>query len=761
MRRCGVFFRRFWLPLLFVAPLVFALGSFAWRARPPIVSVLMPVYNGEAHLRRALESACEQTLKRIEIICVDDGSTDGTAEILRKMARDDGRISVLRNEVNRGTLYSRIRAVEASRGRYILWLDADDELFPDIARLASRTAAKRRTDCVHFCSECAKCGVCAPAGKLIDPAEEFLEKDELLPSLAREKSVWYLWNKLFSAKAMRIAARRLGPYAEGRNIVYVEDLPLLWNAWKESRSCVGIRAVGYRHYVGVGVCNSASTTASCAKQFLMDSAKVTAILVEQERGEENFQLAQDVRLVAAKRFLPMIQRLPSGDGIDLFRSYMAEFPDEMQFEIFSAMLEQFPAWATVAATAIEFPRRAERGSNGKISLLLRIPTLAVGGVERVVSLLANHWASDPRYDVTVAIDKDAAITFPTAPNVRVVRISPASSGHSHNADIYALAKKIPMDACICINYGNWYFYPMMKFIGVPVCLQEHNFYFRSVFLDRGTILWRKLAYAGCAAVSCLSSVDLYRWRRDGVRNSLVLNNPLTFDPESVVMSDQNNKNVLWIGRWTEDAKRPHLTIEAFSKVLKRVPDAKLLMIGMAVGKDREYKERCERMIEDLAIEDSVTVLSFRDVEPYLRNGALLMMSSSIEGAPMVIVEAKAHGLPVAMMELKYVEVAKAGCIQTPKNDVDALADAVSDLLEDRQRRIELGLAGADDVRKNYSNRATFKKYEKLIDAMIAGPAAVADMCESEWLPDALEAECILDDEEQSLRALVRSMREGS
>jgi glycosyltransferase involved in cell wall biosynthesis len=234
-----------------------------------------------------------------------------------------------------------------------------------------------------------------------------------------------------------------------------------------------------------------------------------------------------------------------------------------------------------------------------------------------------------------------------------------------------------------------------------------------------------------------------------------LNNPLTFDPESVVLSNHDNRNVLWIGRWTEDAKRPHLAIETFAKVLKRVPDAKLYMIGMAVGKDREYQARCAKLIEELGIGNSVEILSFRNVEPYYRNGALLMMTSSIEGAPMVIMEAKAHGLPVAMMKLEYLEVAKAGCVQTPKNDVDALADVVANLLENRELRISLGKEGAADVRENFSNESVFKKYDKLVAAMMAGPESVMEMCDREQLPDQFTAERVLDEEEQSLNDVVR------
>jgi glycosyltransferase involved in cell wall biosynthesis len=733
---------------------------FLWL-RKPLVSILVPVYNGEAGLARALDSALGQTLGRIEVLCVDDGSTDRTGQILSDYAKKDRRIKVLQNGRNRGTFYSRLRAMAAAKGRHVLWLDADDELFPDIARRARAVAREQNADCVHFCTECAQGDRRLLAGKPLDPPDDdTLEEDELLPSLVEKHSVWYLWNKMYSGKVLRNAAQRLRPHAEEEHIAYVEDLPILWNAWRESNRCARIRDVGYRHYIGTGICSQVNEDSSHCRHYVLNSARVAGIILEQEWDTKNRELAQKLRSLAARRFLRPITNLPFASGVDLFRSYLAQFPDEMQFEIFSAMLEQNPPWTTAAANRMEFPRRAKRSEDGKISIVLRIPTLAVGGVERVVSLLANHWAKDPRYRVTLVIDSDSPVTYPVDPNVQFLRVSPPASGHPYNEDWYRLAQKIPMDVCICINYGNWFNYPLFKFLGVPILLQEHNFYCRSCFLDPGTLLWRKLSYAGCAAMSCLSQVDLYQWRKDGISRSLVLNNPLTFDPADIVPSDQSSKNVLWIGRWTEDAKRPHLAIEAFSKVLLRVPDAKLLLVGMAIGKDQQYQKRCIDRIRDLGIEDSVEVLSFRDVAPYYRDGALLMMTSSIEGAPMVITEAKAHGLPVVLMRLGYLDGAQVGCIQTPKNDVDALANAVANLLEDRELRLTLGRKGRADIIWNYSDGAAFQKYEDLIDAMIAGPEAVERMCAREPLPDPIEAENILAEEEASIFAVIRSLQKS-
>lgn len=97
----------------------------------PIVSVLTPVWNGEKYISSTIASVQEQTLTDWEMILVDDCSTDRTCEIIEAIAADDPRIRLLRQESNQGAGPARNRALEAARGRYIAYLDADDLWYPE------------------------------------------------------------------------------------------------------------------------------------------------------------------------------------------------------------------------------------------------------------------------------------------------------------------------------------------------------------------------------------------------------------------------------------------------------------------------------------------------------------------------------------------------------------------------------------------------------------------------------------------------------
>ena len=89
------------------------------------VSVIIPAHNGEKFLKRAIETALYQTIPPLEVIVVDDASTDRTREVVGSIK--DPRIRYLRNDVNRERAYTRNRGVEVARGDFIFFLDYDDE----------------------------------------------------------------------------------------------------------------------------------------------------------------------------------------------------------------------------------------------------------------------------------------------------------------------------------------------------------------------------------------------------------------------------------------------------------------------------------------------------------------------------------------------------------------------------------------------------------------------------------------------------------
>lgn len=91
-----------------------------------LITIVMPVYNTENYLEKCLKSVVEQTYKNLEIIIVDDGSTDNCYEIAKRFADVDSRILLLKNKKNKGLSYTRNRATEVMKGEYVCFIDSDD-----------------------------------------------------------------------------------------------------------------------------------------------------------------------------------------------------------------------------------------------------------------------------------------------------------------------------------------------------------------------------------------------------------------------------------------------------------------------------------------------------------------------------------------------------------------------------------------------------------------------------------------------------------
>jgi glycosyltransferase involved in cell wall biosynthesis len=108
----------------------------------PDVTVVIPVYNKSRHLSSCLESILNQKSVSLEVICVDDCSTDGSYEIAKKIAQNDSRLKLFINDTNKGASYSRNRGIALASGSYVQFTDADD-LLPKGSLAALFEAAER------------------------------------------------------------------------------------------------------------------------------------------------------------------------------------------------------------------------------------------------------------------------------------------------------------------------------------------------------------------------------------------------------------------------------------------------------------------------------------------------------------------------------------------------------------------------------------------------------------------------------------------
>ena len=96
-----------------------------------LISVIIPVYNGENDIKKCIDSVINQTYKNLEIIIINDGSTDNTFKILKEYKNKYGDKLVVIDQKNKGQAIARNNGIKKSTGKYITFLDADDYLKKD------------------------------------------------------------------------------------------------------------------------------------------------------------------------------------------------------------------------------------------------------------------------------------------------------------------------------------------------------------------------------------------------------------------------------------------------------------------------------------------------------------------------------------------------------------------------------------------------------------------------------------------------------
>lgn len=210
----------------------------------PFISVVMPVYNVEKHLKKAVESVLKQSFQDFEMILVDDCSPDGCPELCEQIAEKDSRIKVLHHEQNQGLSKARNTGMKEARGKYIWFMDSDDYvddgLFSEVKQSLDENMADivvfgltedyyDEKDCLHHSK------VIAPEKKLFSDQHAVRE---YVIQLEKQTLYGYAWNKFYNLEYLR----KLGLQFEV--ITLIEDI--LFNV----KYCMNIESMNVLPYSG-------------------------------------------------------------------------------------------------------------------------------------------------------------------------------------------------------------------------------------------------------------------------------------------------------------------------------------------------------------------------------------------------------------------------------------------------------------------------------------------------------------------------------
>lgn len=692
----------------------------------PVVSIVVPVYNDEAYITRALDSCIGQTLKSIEVICVDDASTDKSIKMVKNYAKKDSRIRLIKQPKNLSALQARRVGIENATADYILFLDGDDELSPRAAELTYKKAIKENADIVSFCPE-----LVMNAGRveesfaksLLPPTDE-LSGIDIVGTIFKPgtHAQCQLWRYLFDKNLLLKAYERV---PKNKAVYRANDIMISFVAIAYAKHYVHISDFLYRYHLDDGGSGHDSIN---YEKFLyyaqaIDSVEyIPRLLVEGDFNTADFKIIKEcyeslrLRIIANTTQYATLKTLPefTKQSIDYILKRISL--DDVIISLATFM----PGALPVFREQIKFDEARKNSKN----IIIYTSNLATGGAQGVVVSQASYLASSG-YNVMILVRTAGKVVFdiPDAVQVKVLKGDTTITKLQYFLEtIEEFKPGVFIDHYVLYN-RTWPFYSMLaKAHRVKTVGWIHNFALRPAhdLSKMGSFLQNYLSILDM--IVTLSKRDTAYWKILGHENvyylpnppsPLLLNNKLAAKPKK---APNETMNLIWYGRLQQTTKRIYSLLSVSRALLRLTPNFKLTIVGPE-SNDLTYAMLNKR-IEDYGLQDNVFVVGEKhgkDLINEIKSAHIFISTSSIEGYPLVVTEAQSFGLPVIMYELPWIGFVEnnKGLIEVKQNHSKDVARHIYNLFENPTLYREMSVGSIDAVKKYFSYDFA-KLYSQLI-----------------------------------------------
>jgi len=664
------------------------------------VSIIIPVYNVEQYIQRALDSVARQTLSDIEIILVDDASTDRSAEIIRQYAARDPRIKLIYHECNKSSSQARKAGVLSAQGEFIMFMDSDDEFREDACEVAFQAIIRKKTDMVQFRTLVVNDGNVPDqrylnAVKFMEPyPRRYTDKENLLYACFMENRWRFsIWNKIYRADICKQAFS----YVEDDTFFKAQDLYAFFLISYFCKTYSSIKATLYEYRFGRGISGHQVMSLAEIEKYC------TQVKVEQ--AIKRFLIQQG----AFSAYEDIYNRIAESLLSECVYAWQYYLPSEYSAEGFDCLVRH---WGGHAVTANLAKHRWHQRSNtaglirGAHCIAWRqrpIKTVGIyyhnmrnGGIQRVISklieLLADHYrivlitdqaASADDYELPAGITR---VVIPSSFEFRREKYAIRAT------ELQNAAKTYDID---CVLYEAWVspclLWDMLtiQLAGAACLIHLHNtfgYLFMALdfnFTDAYSI------YKQADRLIALSQVDEEFWNKT-VGNTVKIPNP---NPIRSITSQGTNqkrdpKMILWLGRISRE-KNPGDVIPIMKRVLQKKPDAKLVVVGSG---DHSLHERLKSDVAENNLKDSIQLVDYTpEVEKYYARASVFILTSKYEGFSMTILESKTFGVPIVTYDMPYLDFIRdgRGIVTVPLQDFEAMSTAIVEILTDKEKQARM------------------------------------------------------------------------
>lgn len=677
----------------------------------PRVSIVVPLFDDEQHVRAALESCLAQTLPDIEIICVDDASTDMTADIVANYQESDPRIKLIRQGRNLSAFQARRAGVLKAASPFVLFLDGDDELAPHAAQTLLSKALSERADVVGFGVDILTDDGNTPKRfeNALQPRHTKLVAPNIIPSLfpVGQEVNGHLWRYLFATDLLLAAYDGVSPE---QSFYRANDLPITFLALAHAEKYVSTNERLYRYHFRRGTSGHSIDGVEHFKFLLSGIAPISSVasrvdeLAASTGSELLSESYENARLHIIGNVLKYCMRDTNGAlqlaCLDLLQSEVGKR------DMVRAAADFCPQALPALSKQCEVP---DQPSAPVRSVLLTTANLDVGGLQTVLLHHASQLV-DAGIRVTIAVLRDATteLDLPSGIEVEVV------SGNSKRARLdHWLSICAANDVDIVIDHHilyneNWPWFALAALSqGIPTIGWIHNFALRPIFDQVQRTSFLALHMRVLLRVVTLSPTDVAFWKLLGLERIVYIPNPPTPLTIRALERDMRLKNpgkqieLAWWGRLDRSTKQVHHLLEMAEELHRRDIEFRLTIIGPDSRNLRadELRSAAEKaglggLVKFLPSQTPEELLST------LKDTDLLVSSSLIEGYQLTIIEAQALGMPVVMYDLPWLATVQSnpGVVTTPPGDPAALAEAVAAIANDKSRYEELATASKSFAR---------------------------------------------------------------
>lgn len=685
------------------------------------ISIIVPVYNQERNIRECIKSLTNQSLEEIEMIFVNDASSDDSKKMLEEYSTNDKRIKIVDLEKNSGTSVARKRGVEVALGKYIMFLDCDDKLRADACQVVWDEMEKDPVDILQFGTKVRFAKKVSDyeqndLNKVLTPYEEKSDGNLVEKSFIENKWKFTLWNKAYNAVTCKKAFSKI----VDEYMVVSEDLYAFFLISYYAKLYRGIKEKLYVYNYGCGITNNSHIN---LKQFQKDCTKFVAVkalrtFLEEENVFEQYErvykkINNDFIRDIIYRWRNILSIEDARKGYD----YLIEIIGVKN--VVASIAQDY--WNDCPEILERIARRYSKKEKGKkVSRIgMYYHRICNGGAEKVVASLIPLWMKGG-YEVVLITDEepnDKDYPIPEEVERVVIRNYRKSekSDYAHRAEDWEnIIKKYDLDtvvysSCNCITI--MWDVCMLKGLECNVIVETHSMFSGTMWYAPVFASYLPVIYRMVDKVVALSRIDVTFWQN--YCPAYYIPNPIDI-PSKEQVSNLDAVNVLWVGRISPE-KRPEAIIEAFEMVHYEVPEARLIMVGE--GDSDEDLKKLQKKAKELEIEDCIEFEGFqKNVDIYYREAAVLTITSKCESFSMVLAESKGYGVPTVMYELPNLELVRdgKGVISVPQNDVYSLATGIINLLKNRVLREECGRQARESI-EEFVNTDILKEWQQVFN----------------------------------------------